>query len=81
MIRPAALVDPPLTSASRTPFSDTAEADDRVFHIVHQQAAWVAPGGDPQGWLFAERSRFLREGTCDPWAAQMLAKAGLLPRR
>ncbi len=76
------LVDPTMTSDTRTPFSDTAEADGRIFQMVEQQATWVATAvaqSDPQGWLFAQRSRYLREGTCDPWAEQLLYRAGLLP--
>ena len=76
------LVDP-TTSDTRTPFSDTAEADARIYQVVQQQAnaaATAVAQADPQGWLFAQRARYQREGCCDPWAEQMLARAGLLPR-
>lgn len=36
---------------------------------------------DTQQWLFAERARYLREGTCDPYAQLMLMRAGLLTPR
>lgn len=36
---------------------------------------------DPQAWLFAQRSRYLREGACDPYAQLMLLRVGLLPVR
>ncbi|MBW3086538.1 hypothetical protein KEM60_02761 [Austwickia sp. TVS 96-490-7B] len=81
MHSPRGLAGPP-TSSTRAPFSDTAEADDRVYHMVEQQANWVALAvaqADPQQWLFAQRERFRRDGVCDPWAEQMLYRAGLLP--
>lgn len=75
------LVDPTLTSDTRTPFCDTAEADDRIFRMVERQTAWVTATtrSDPQQWLFAQRARLQVEGMCDPWAEQMLYRAGLLP--
>ncbi|GAB77401.1 hypothetical protein SAMN05421595_1232 [Austwickia chelonae] len=76
------LVDPSMASDTHTPFSTTAEADERMFQIVEQQSAWAAAAvarSDPQQWLFAERARYVREGSCDPWAEQMLYRAGLLP--
>lgn len=33
---------------------------------------------DPQAWLFAERARYLRSGSCDPYAEQLLRRAGFL---
>ena len=33
---------------------------------------------DPQAWLFAERARYLRAGSCDPYAEQLLRRAGFL---
>lgn len=33
---------------------------------------------DPSAWLFAERRRYLTEGTCDPYAEMMLRRAGFL---
>lgn len=33
---------------------------------------------DPQAWLFAERARYLRTGVCDPYAEQLLRRAGFL---
>ncbi len=41
----------------------------------------VAEPYDTQRWLFAERARYLREGTCDPYAQLMLMRAGLLTPR
>ena len=67
--------------------SETA-ADPDLYARVNQQAAWVsvvvataAGAVDPQDWLFAERARFQRTGRCDPWAEQMLMRAGLFPSR
>lgn len=34
---------------------------------------------DPQAWLFAQRTRHLTYGFCDPYAEQMLRRMGLLP--
>lgn len=74
-------------SGNRSPFADTAEADESVYAQVGQQVAWrgiVQASGsgpiDPQDWLFAERERYRRLGSCDPWAEQMLRRAGMLPR-
>lgn len=33
---------------------------------------------DPQAWLFAERARYLRTGSCDPYAEQLLRRAAFL---
>ena len=33
---------------------------------------------DPQAWLFAERARYLRTGSCDAYAEQLLRSAGFL---
>jgi len=33
---------------------------------------------DPQAWLFAERARYLRTGSCDAYAEQLLRRAGFL---
>lgn len=77
------LVDPSMSGDARTPDTDTTSADERIFSMVERQATWVAETVqrvDPQGWLFAERSRFLSEGRCDPWAEQMLRRAGVWPR-
>ena len=95
MIDPRGLIDPHPTTITRAPFADTAQADERVFAMVEQQATWVgtvvreagtvachggAVAADPGQWLFAQRERFKRDGACDPWAEQMLYRAGLLPR-
>ncbi|QQS00238.1 MAG: hypothetical protein IPK37_15300 [Austwickia sp.] len=82
------LVAPAFDGTTRAPYADTAAADDQVYARVGQQAAWVsvviaaaAGAVDPQAWLFAERARHQRDGACDPWADQMLYRAGLLPTR
>ena len=102
MTDPRGLIDPHPTTITRAPFADTAQADERVFAMVEQQATWVgtvvrevgtvvreagtvachggAVAADPGQWLFAQRERFKRDGACDPWAEQMLYRAGLLPR-
>ncbi len=80
---PRGLVESSVARDARTPFTDTASADERVFAMVERQATWVAETVqrvDPQGWLFAERTRFLAEGRCDPWAEQLLRRAGVWPR-
>lgn len=41
----------------------------------------VSRDADPQAWLFTQRARYVREGTCDPYAQLMLMRAGLLPQR
>ena len=91
MTSPRGLVDPSLTNVTRGPFSDTAEADDRVFLMVQHRAVWSPaergePAGsaqastmDPQDWLFAQRARYQSHGSCNPWAEQMLYRAGMLP--
>lgn len=34
---------------------------------------------DPESWLFAQRARYAQTGWCDPYAEQMLRRAGMLP--
>lgn len=55
--------------------------DDHVTEAVARQSnavREVAETVDPQAWLFLQRARFLTEGTCDPYAAAMLHRAGFL---
>lgn len=78
------VVSPEFTCAS-----DRVEYDpDPVVVAVQRQADAaarivdaVSRDADPQAWLFAERARYVREGTCDPYAQLMLMRAGLLPLR
>lgn len=72
--------------------SDEVDYDpDPVIVAVQRQAGAAARAAravdapvdprtvDPQAWLFAERARYRREGTCDPYAMLMLLRAGMLP--
>lgn len=55
--------------------------DDPVVAAVDRQAAAARAAlraVDPQAWLFAERTRYLSEGTCDPYAELMLRRGGFL---
>ena len=78
------VVSPEFTCAS-----DRVEYDpDPVVVAVQRQADaaarivdTVSRDVDPQAWLFAQRARYVREGTCDPYAQLMLMRAGLLPVR
>lgn len=75
------------------PEATAAEYDtDPIFVAVQRQAAPASAAArrvtsgecdavDPQAWLFAERSRYREQGTCDPYAMLMLMTAGLLPVR
>ena len=41
MVSQRGLVDPDSTSDARSPFADSAEANDGVYRMVEQQASWV----------------------------------------
>lgn len=79
---------PQADPADRTPaFLDLGSATasphdvDPLAAAVERHAAaalTVLRLADPQAWLFLERSRYLAEGTCDPYAELMLRRAGFL---
>lgn len=65
--------DPVIVAVQRQ--TDAAHAIGALFGDA------VTRDADPQAWLFAERARYVREGSCDPYAQLMLMRAGLLPLR
>lgn len=62
--------------------ADTAtDENDPVVDAAKRQGVAVIGllrSTDPQAWLFAERARYKREGTCNPYAEQLLRQAGFL---
>lgn len=67
----------PMTTLPRP--TDTTR--DTVVDAVSRQGTAVVGvlrRADPQAWLFLERSRYVQTGACDPYAEQLLRRAGFI---
>lgn len=72
---------PLFLSAPVSPAAPEPAALDPLAAAVERQAAAALSAvraHDPEAWLFLERTRYLAEGTCDPYAELMLRRAGFL---
>ena len=68
-------------SNATTPPAAPIGLGDLVVDAAARQGATVVGilrRTDPQAWLFAERALYLRSGSCDPYAEQLLRRAGFL---
>lgn len=88
-----ALVDPNVTMTTGQDPVEVAGVAGQVRRVVDQVtsalpsasgdqqvgAQGIAEHADPQSWLFMQRARYLADGSCDPYAEQMLRRMGLLP--
>ncbi|WP_168581845.1 hypothetical protein [Gephyromycinifex aptenodytis] len=70
------------TSTPQAPEMGTGQiSEDPVVQAAARQGVAVIGllrRTNPQAWLFAERARYLRDGTCNPYAEQLLRQAGFL---